>query len=101
QVDIRGRQAGLAQAPAGGLGRLLPGRERHRPLAVLAAAETLLFGGGHHHAVDHERGRRIVEDGVNAEHTHAYLPSLTGFRGSAVSPDRQAPNLARPGSETA
>ncbi len=77
QVDIGGAQPGLAQAPAGGHGRLFPGREGHRPLAVLAAAEAFFLGGGHHHAVDHERGRRVVEDGVDAENPHACLPSLS------------------------
>ena len=54
------------------IGRLrqLPGRERHRRLAVLAPREALLLGGRHDLAVDDERGGGVVEDGVDAQHLH-------------------------------
>ena len=55
----------------GSRGRLFPGGERHRPLAVLAAAEALLFGGGDYRAIHDECGRGVMEDGVNAENSHA------------------------------
>ena len=49
----------------------LPGRERHRRLAVLAPAEALLLGRRDDRAVHDERGGRVVEDRVDAEHSHA------------------------------
>ena len=45
----------------------LPRREGHGRLAVLAAREALLLGGGHRLPVDDEGGGGIVEDGVDAE----------------------------------
>jgi hypothetical protein len=50
---------------------------------VLAAAEALLLGGGDDPAVDDERGRRIVEDGVAAPLTASSGPE--GRRSAALS----------------
>ena len=61
------RETGLAQAPTGGLQRQLPGRERQRLLAVLASW-PLFLRGRRDPAVDHQRGRRIVEHGVQSQH---------------------------------
>ena len=77
------RSAGVSPAWAGTSDRQLrqlPGRERHRPLAVLAPAEALLLGGGNDLAVHHQGGGRVVEQGVDAENTHEpHLPSRRRF----------------------
>jgi hypothetical protein len=41
-----------------------------RILAVLAAAEALLFRGGHDFAIDDQGRGGIMEDGVDAEDAH-------------------------------
>jgi hypothetical protein len=70
RVDVRGVDAAFLQAPARGGERHLPRRERHRLLAVLAAAEALLLRRGDRDAVDDERSSRVVEHGVDAEDAH-------------------------------
>ena len=65
------------QAPGGRLLGQLPGGERNGGLAVLAAAEAFLLGGGHDLAVDDERGSRIVEDGVDSQDVCHSLPGAS------------------------
>jgi hypothetical protein len=73
-IEVFWAQSGLVEAPAGGEVGQLPRRERHRPLAVLAAAEALLLGRRDDLAVDDQRRRRIVEDRVDTEDSHAVPP---------------------------
>ena len=74
RVEVLGRQARPRPAPGGGELGQLPGAPRQRPLAVLAPAEPLLLGGGHDLAVDDQRRRRVVVDGVDAQDLHACTP---------------------------
>ena len=74
QVDLGGTDPAFREAPAGGGERLLPGGERHRPLAVLAPGEALLLGGRRHRAVDDQRSRRVVKDRIDPQHAHAASP---------------------------
>jgi hypothetical protein len=66
-VEIGGVDAGVVEAPRRRRGRDLPRRERHGFLAVLASAETLLFGSRDDLPVDDERRGRVVEHGVDPE----------------------------------
>jgi hypothetical protein len=66
-VEIRNVDAAFLQAPRRRLLRKLPSGERHRALAMLAAAEALLLSSGHDATVDHQRGRRVVKNCVDAE----------------------------------
>ena len=79
RVQFLGGEAGLGQAPGRRPLGQLPGGERHRQLAVLAAGEPLLLGRGHDLAVDHQRGRRVVEHRVHTEHTHLVILCTIGF----------------------
>ena len=77
-VKVRRCQSAFAQAPAHGLDRKFPRGEGNRFLAVFAAGEPLFLGRGDDPAIDHQGGRWIVEDGVDAEHLHGLLPSEVG-----------------------
>jgi hypothetical protein len=68
RVEVGGLDAGLAQAERHCLLGQLPGRERDRRLAVLAAREALLLRGGDGDAVHDQRSRRIVEDRVDTKY---------------------------------
>src|SRR5207245_2907446 len=70
RVQLAGAYPGLGQAPLRRQFRQLPGRERHRSLAVLAPGEPLLLGGGGHLAIQDERDRRIVKDRVDTQYPH-------------------------------
>ena len=48
----------------------LPCRKRHAGLRVLAACKALLFGRRDDHAVDDQRGRRIVKDRIDTQYPH-------------------------------
>ncbi len=74
RVDLAGADAAALEAPGDRLLGQLPGRERDRGLAVLAAAEALLLGGGDDLAVDDEGRGRIVEHRVDADDPHAWRP---------------------------
>src|SRR5690606_6348617 len=69
-VEVLRLEPGVPQAPAHGQLGQLPGGERDGTFAVLAAAEPLLLRGGDDRTVDDERGRRVVEQGVDAEYAH-------------------------------
>jgi Nitrate and nitrite sensing len=70
RVQLVWPQPRLGQAPRRRPRRQLPGGERDGGLAVLAPREALLLGGGHGLAVDHQRGGRIMEHGVDPENPH-------------------------------
>src|SRR5437763_16522736 len=70
RIELIRRNPGLLKAPGRRLLRQFPCRERHGPLAVLAAAEPLFLRRGHDLAVHNQRRRGIVEDGVDAEYAH-------------------------------
>jgi hypothetical protein len=69
-VEVCGREAARGQAEPHGLLGQLPGRERHRRLAVLAPREALLFRRRHRPTVDDEGRGGVVEDRVDAEDLH-------------------------------
>ena len=75
RVEVGRFQPGLAQAPGGGQFGQFPRGKRNRTLAVLAPAEAFLFRRRDDPPVDHQRGRRVVEDGVDPEYSHASRPS--------------------------
>ncbi len=83
RVQVAGLQAGFGQAPGHGLVGQLPGGEGHRPFAVLAAAEPLLFGRCDDPSVDDQRRRRVVEDRVDTQNLHFGPPSRPRARGFA------------------
>ncbi len=85
RIEVCWRQTGLLQTPAGRFHGKLPGGERHRGLAVFAAAEPFLLGSGHHVTVDHHCGGRVVKHRVYSKNAHVILlKSLLGkpFDGS-------------------
>ena len=91
-VQVARAQTGLGQAPAGRLLGQLPRREGHVRLAVLAAVEPLLLRRGDETPVHDERGRRVVEDGVDTEHSHGrdLLPERRPQGCDCLSPTRPA-----------
>ena len=80
RVQVLGGQSGLGQAPGGRPLGQLPGGEWHRRLAVLAPGEALLLGRGHHLAVDHQGGGRVVEHRVHTKDTHLVILCTIGWR---------------------
>nr|KEP23200.1 hypothetical protein DA06_10895 [Georgenia sp. SUBG003] len=78
-IQVRGPQPRLREAPAHGELRQLPGGERHRPLAVLAAAEPLLLRGGDDPPVDHQGCGRVVKQGVDSQYAHEWRTSSDSF----------------------
>ncbi len=111
RVEIVGAEPGSVEAPAHRLLGKPPGRERHRTLAVLAPAETLLLRCGDDRTVDDQCRRRIMEDRVHAEHTHGrrrtrekrFYTSLLAATPAARPRDRSGPGpqihrLPAPGS---
>jgi hypothetical protein len=73
-VELARLDPRLPQAERHRLLGQLPGRERDRGLAVLAAAEALLFGRRDGVAVHHERRGGVVEHGIDAQHLHVPGP---------------------------
>ena len=69
-IDVLWLQAGLAETPFRGRGGKFPCGERHRLLAVLAAAEALFLGGGHYLSVNDQRSGRIMEYRIDSENSH-------------------------------
>ena len=87
-VDVGELDRRLAQAVVDGVKGQLPGRKRHRPLAVLDPGEPLLFGRGDHLAVLDQARRRVVERGIDAQRVHPTTPiSLPVRRGYAAVAD--------------
>ena len=79
-INILRSEPGAPEAERDRLLRQLPGRERDRRFAVLAAAEALLLGRGDDPPVDDERGGRVVEDRVDPEDVHEPRLHLAGRR---------------------
>ena len=104
RVQVFRPQPSLLQAPGGRQLRQLPGRERHRPLAVLAPAEPFLLRGSHDPPVHDQRGRGVVEDRVDSEHPHqAGTPVSWAAAGAgAAAPARgQSELVGEPGQRAA
>ena len=90
RVELGRLEPRLGEAERHRLLRQLPGGERHGRLAVLAAGEALLLGGGDGLAVDDERGGRIVEDGIDSE-DRGHGVAVTPLREALRSGGRSSP----------
>ena len=95
RVEVGRLEPRLGQAERHRLLGQLPGRERHGRLAVLAAREALLLGGGDDLAVDDERGGRIVEDGIDSE-DRGHGVAVTPLREALRSGGRSSPRSVGP-----
>jgi hypothetical protein len=69
-IELLGAQPRSVQAEAHRRLGELPRGERNGILAVLATGEALLLGRGHDASIADDRGSRIMEDGIDAEHLH-------------------------------
>src|SRR5262249_58316189 len=90
-VEIRGIDAAALETPVD--------RARREARVIFPPRQPFLLNGGHGHAVDQERRRRIVVVPRDAENSHLSTGSSTGLRGPArlapSRPLRAAPRLWR------
>jgi hypothetical protein len=69
-VEVGRRETGRLEAPGRRQLGQFPRRERDRPLAVLAPAESFFLRRRDHMAVNDQRCRRIMEDRIDTQNTH-------------------------------